>query len=235
MNTQSFTNKFLAHSLVVGAVVGTSIAISAPAFAADFSFRGTFSTDDEVQLFNFTVGAPSTVTLRTYSYAGGTQSDGTVVPRGGFDPILALFDGAGNFIGQNDDGGPSLVPTDPVTSTAWDTFLSRILAPGNYTVSVMQYDNFANGPTLANGFSRQGAGNFRGGFIDVSGTVGAQRTSAWAFDILNVEQAEVIPSTPIPTPALLPGLVGLGVAALRKRKAAGAQVAEAERPAVFGG
>lgn len=34
---------------------------------------------------------------------------------------------------------------------------------------------------------------------------------------------ETAPTTPIPTPALLPGLIGMGVAALRKRKAAVAE------------
>ena len=35
--------------------------------AANFSFTGIFTQDDDVQLFSFVVGAPSTVTLLTYS------------------------------------------------------------------------------------------------------------------------------------------------------------------------
>lgn len=48
-----------------------------------------------MQLFNFTVGASSTVTLVTKSYAGGILADGTVISACGFDPILTLFDSTG--------------------------------------------------------------------------------------------------------------------------------------------
>src|SRR6266536_1432206 len=96
--------------------------------AANFSFTGNFNNDADVQLFSFTVGATSTVTLRTWSYAGGTNAAGQVIPRGGFDPILALFDSAGLRINQNDDGGAS-VPTD-LSGVNYDTFLSSTLGPG---------------------------------------------------------------------------------------------------------
>src|SRR5215813_13417684 len=126
-------------------VAGISVA-----HADNFSFTGNFTQDDNVQLFNFTVGALSTVTLRTVSYAGGTNSAGTVISRGGFDPILALFNATtGALFGQNDDG--TGVPTD-ITGVAFDTLLTTSLAAGNYTVAVMQFDNFAVGPNLSNGF-----------------------------------------------------------------------------------
>ncbi len=163
------------------------------AIAADFSYTGNFAGDDDVQLFNFTVGATSTVTLVTHSYAGGTMADGTVIPAGGFDPILALFDGAGELIDQNDDGAG--VPADPITDNEWDTLLVAVLAPGNYTVAVTQYDNYAIGPNLSNGFN----GSDTLDFEDASGDF---RNNFWAFDILNVDSAQVIAPThasPIPT------------------------------------
>ena len=46
---------------------------STPAMAADQSFTGTLSDPNQVLLFNFTVGSPSNVTLRTWSYAGGVN------------------------------------------------------------------------------------------------------------------------------------------------------------------
>ena len=104
---------------------------------------------------------------------------------------LALFSSSGALIGQNDDGAPGTVPVDPATGRAWDTFLQLSLTPGDYAVSVMQYDNFANGPNPANGFQRDGQLNFTSGFgcsnhifCDVSGS---NRDSHWAFDVLNVE------------------------------------------------
>ena len=171
-----------------------------PAGAA-FSFRGNFAADDDVQIFTFVVGGESPVTLVTYSYAGGTQADGTVIPRGGFDPILALFDAAGNLIGQNDDGGGGNVPTDPVTGRAYDTFLQTVLSPGEYSVAVMQYNNFAAGQTLAEGFARVGQPFFtaawgcsNGQFCDVGAS---NRTSSWAFDILGVLSIIVDENDPV--------------------------------------
>ncbi|PWR03006.1 hypothetical protein DKT77_08685 [Meridianimarinicoccus roseus] len=192
------------------------------AAAVDFSFIGALTSDNDVALFDFTVGATSNVTLRTYSYAGGTMADGTVIAAGGFDPILALFDGSGVLIDQNDDG--SSVPPGPVTGVGFDTLLETTLAAGSYTVSVMQYDNFANGPKLADGFRRDGQGNFTGIlsggcgaplFCDVTGDA---RTGNWAFDILNVSEAVIVtPRVPLPAamPLLLGGLGGLMM--LRRR------------------
>jgi len=56
----------------------------------------------------------------------------------------------------------------------------------------MQYDNFALGPNLSNGFTYVAEPNFTSGwcssgqFCDATGN---NRQSDWAFDILNVEFA----------------------------------------------
>lgn len=190
-----------------------AMASSTTASAADFSFTGTFSQDDDVQIFNFSVGAPSIVTLRTYSYAGGIQADGNVVSAGGFDPILALFDATGVLIAENDDG-PG-VPSDPTTGARFDTELTTTLGIGAYSVSIMQYNNFAAGGLLSDGFLNDGLGNFTAGFGGCSASAfcdvaGDSRSNEWAFDILNVETAT---TAPIPVPAALPLLLG-GLAAL---------------------
>ena len=130
------------------------------ASAANFSFTGTFSTDDQLQAFTFRVDSPSTVVARTWSYAGGTNAAGQGIPRGGFDPILSLFDSTGTLIGLNNDG-TGFVATDPHTGAAFDSYLKMTsLAPGTYTLVLTQSDNGPNGPTLADGFHEQGNPKF---------------------------------------------------------------------------
>lgn len=183
---------------------------SSLASAANFSFTGSFAADDSVQLFSFTLASTDTVTLRTYSYAGGINGAGIVVPRGGFDPILSLFDNAGVLINENDDGF-SNVPTDPVTGQQFDSYLFTKLAAGTYTVSITQFDNFANGPSLSNGFIRTGSSNFTSEFVCSNGRfcdiTGDNRNPNWAFDVQGVTSATVV-STPEPGMA---ALVGVGM------------------------
>lgn len=214
--------------LVTLSAVAVLLLASANASAVDFSFSGHFTGDDDVQLFDFSVGMESQVTFRTLSYAGGTNAAGTVIARGGFDPILALFDSRAVLINQNDDGG-FRVPGDPVTGAHWDTYLQSVLQPGTYTVSVMQYVNFALGPNLSNGF----LGAHTRGFRDNTGTI---RDGHWAFDILNVNSAVVTvaaASIAVPEPETFASMVvGLmGIALMRRRGKVSAPPPAAPEPA----
>jgi hypothetical protein len=170
----------------------------AGAGAANFSFTGAFNQDDDVQLFRFAVTGPSftTVTLQTLSYDGGLNAAGALIPAGGFDPVISLFDAAGTLLDDNDDGsfGP-------------DAFLQLPLGAGDYLAALTESPNRANGPNLADGFVLAGLSNFTGpGFVDVFDN---QRDSRWALDILNVASAAVgIAAVPAP------GTLWLIVAAL---------------------
>ena len=195
--------KFSVAALAATAAI-TLAALAPPAAATDFSFVGTLGNDDEVLFFNFDVGADSLVTLRTYSYAGGTNAAGQVIARGGFDPILSLYNGSGVRIAQNDDGGAS-VPAD-INGVHFDTFLQSNLAAGSYTVAVSQFANF--GPTnLSDPFPGTNHVNFDG------------RDAHWAFDVLNVGSA--VQSGAVPEPATWGLMItGFGLAGgmLRRRR-----------------
>lgn len=212
MNIKKTTITALAGLAVLGA--------SLSANALNYSYTGNLAQDNSVQLFNFTVGASSpNVILETWSYAGGVNAAGQTIARGGFDPTLVVFDSAGALIDQNDDGGSAFRTVD-LGGQAWDTYLSLgSLAAGTYTVSVMQYDNFALS-TLAAGFRHDAPADawFRNHFVDVSGDNYSQRDSHWAFDILNVESARQTNNVPdAGTTVTLFGMALSGMALVRSR------------------
>ena len=195
---------------------GLALAGGSAQAASDFSFTGFFNGDADTVAFAFNVGASSTVTLRSYSYAGGTMADGTVIAAGGFDPMLSLWTGSGILLAEYDDG-PLAVPSDPDTGAGFDTNFSASLAAGNYIAVIAQYYNPALSTILSNGFTQVSStftaayGCSNGQFCDVAAS---NRTSFWAFDILGVESAVVDPGlSPVPLPASAPLLLA-GVAAL---------------------
>jgi hypothetical protein len=63
MASSSLVKKLIPHSLVAVVAITAAMVASSPAKAADFDFSGTFQNDNDVLLFNFNVGADSTITI----------------------------------------------------------------------------------------------------------------------------------------------------------------------------
>lgn len=190
----------LAASLVLG---------STGLQAANQSFTGTLNDDNDVRLFTFTLAADADVTLRTWSYAGGLNAAGTVIGSGGFDPLVSLFFGTGStalLIGANDDGLG--VAVDPGTGFAFDSLLEVLaLTAGTYTAALTEFDNFAAGPTLGDGFIGNSVSGFDG------------RSANWALDILGVDSTNQTPEPASLAVALL-GLAAMGTLHRQRVRAA---------------
>lgn len=204
-------------SLITAALLA-SLACATGVQATNLSFTGNFNYDNDVQRFTFTLANDATVTLRTWSYAGGVNAQGDTIARGGFDPILTLFDASGIRIDQQDDGGCSLVDPDTMSGACYDINYTNILSAGTYTATIQQWDNYASW-TLDAGFTYDGADyhNFRDGFVDSRND---KRDGHWALDLLNVDSASAdAPSTNVPEPASL-ALLGIGAVGLLRRKRA---------------
>ena len=192
------------------------------ASATNISLTGSFATDDQLESFTFTLASSATVVARTWSYAGGTNAAGTLIPAGGFDPWLSIFDAAGNLQASVDNRTCGQVGTDPVTGSCFDSYISQTLGAGAYTLILSESDNQPAGTTLADGFTRTGQGNFtaafgcsNGQFCDINAD---NRTPNWAVDIDNVTSG---PPSGVPEPAMtLPVCGALGVYLLLRRKRA---------------
>ena len=196
----------------------TALALSNSALAGTVSFTGNFMNDNDLQDFVFTVSAPSTVTMLTWSFAAGTNAAGTIIPAGGFAPVLAVFDSTGTIVGNFDQGGAppnncGARNQDPSgTGPCLDAFLSDSLGAGIYTLVLSQQDNTPLGQMLSDGYQHDGEPNFASGFD----AFGLQRNSAWAVDVVSADSASEVTSIPEPSTALalltgLACLIGMGV------------------------
>jgi hypothetical protein len=131
---------FLASGLLV-------LSTSPNAFGGTLTsnFNGLFNFDNDVQLFNITLSVPEM--LEVFTTSGAT---------GGFPTNLAMFDGVGNMMVQG-NGAPacngfSTVNADGLCNDAYIAEPpSGVLAAGNYTVALTQWDNLAIG-NLTEGF-----------------------------------------------------------------------------------
>jgi hypothetical protein len=195
------------------------VAVLSPlSFSASFSFTGSFAQDNSVGLYPFTLNAPASVTLETWSYGGGTDATGQSVPKGGFETDLALFSGSGGFVNYV-LAGSGCPPGNTDAGLCGDSLLTQSLPAGRYTVAVTEYFNIPNG-NLSAGFLEDLAGNFTG--PDFCGTTGGffdtgcnKRTGNFELDIVGATTAAAVPE---PASILLFGSAVVVVAAVGVRR-----------------
>jgi hypothetical protein len=212
--------------IVLQSAIVVAFLLPIPSFASStFTFSGSFTQDDNLLLYQFTISAPTTVTLESFSYGG----NGSTVNPGGFAPVLSLFgpvtSGDPNLINFDDGGtapggcGARLI--DPTTNLCLDADLTEALTiTGTYLVALTENDNTPNGPDFLAGFNEAGNGNFTGtnegfpgeSFLD---PLGNQRTPNYDFTITGADSA-----TELPEPSTMSLLIaGAGLlAGLRARR-----------------
>lgn len=210
------------------AVLGGCLTIATTAFSAEVDFKGNFLHDNEVLRFDFSVALPGVVTLFSSSWDDG-----------GFDPILAIWDSAGNQIVEQDDeqddddskvGGSRLSNSVLYDYGEFDSFLNIDLDASDYIATLTQYDNFSVSTLLADGFRWDADPLFTAAFGCSNGSfcegslvdsndnpVEPNRTSAWELHFLNVDNAN-LNTVPEPSGLILVGLAGLTLVGGRKCK-----------------
>lgn len=211
-------------------------------FAASFSFTGSFSADNDLQVFAVTMSSSGVLNIRTWGYGGGVNGAGNTITEGGFAPAIAVFQDGTTQVAVDNLGGT--VPTcngrniDSVTGFCLDAIVydgsvpDLTLPAGTHLVVLSQQGNTALGD-FADGFFYDALHGNDPSFTGTNnGVPGArfldpgfgfltppdgQRTSNWALDISG---DTVTTADNVPEPAAISMfLIGLASAAvLRRRK-----------------
>lgn len=198
--------------------------VAAPSFATTTLFTGTLGTDNQVALFDITANISETITIQTYSYAGGTVNS-TIIPAGGFAPTAFLFDNLGDVLTLT-AGNSSQVAQDPTTFNYDDLYFQNTLGPGSYTLALAVDDNSPVDTLASDGFVQDGNPGFTcqeaagsGNFCDVTTAFPLDnvRTGNYAISIAGADSVLPITSTPEPGSMLLL-LTGCALTALLLRR-----------------
>jgi hypothetical protein len=158
---------------------------------------------------DFTVTTSSSMEAITFSYGGGANGHGTLIPQGGFEPYLSLFDASGGFLASTFFGTncPVGAHTNTQSGQCFDVSLDGgTLSPGTYQIAVSAFENMSFAENL-------GAGALSDGFTGL-GNLGQSEDMHYAFDVI------LSPATSaVPEPASLSLLVSAaGAGALRRIK-----------------
>jgi hypothetical protein len=175
------------------AIISVIIAISSvSATAGPVLFQGTFSQDDQVELFSFTSDGSTPITIESYGYAGGLVN-GNSIAAGGFAPNIVIFDSTGAQAATDQGGHTGNTSADPVTGNYDDPYISQVFAAGVYDLALIVWDNVSFDGTLADGFKQDGNPGFTcaengvsGNFCDVTDPLLRSRTGDYDLSFAGV-------------------------------------------------
>jgi hypothetical protein len=224
--------KALAGSLCLFAATVGSLS------AGSLSFTGTLNSPEDVFETTFTLATADTITFQTWGFGGGVNAAGQVIPTGGFDPLIALYNGQGPTATMAVDGFLNpLADADNLLNAPWspvgncppagtvaiganndcgDAFMQVGLASGLYTL-LLTDANYIPASIFDDGSLSEGFADLTGGVFqtcDSGANACITPNGNYAVDILSARDGLV--STPEPGVMSLLG-AGLVVLAGLKR------------------
>src|ERR1700677_2572024 len=201
--------------------------------AESLSFTGTLSSPESAFESTFILAAADTVTFQTWGFGGGTNAAGQPIAAGGFDPLIALFNGPAATATMYVDGlGNPLADADNLSNSPWsyvgncppagtvaiganndcgDDFMQVGLSAGIYTL-LLTDANYLPNAIFDNGALSEGFTDFSAGVFQTCDPVANACISPngnYAVDIVST-QADL---SKVPEPSAL-SLLGIGIAGL---------------------
>jgi hypothetical protein len=148
---------------------------AARAWAGAISYTGTLATPESTFTTTATLSSAGTLELQTWGFGGGTDAASAVIPAGGFDAFVGVFNSSGNLIQGTSDiltnyasfqGCPpaGVVTIGSITGQCGDVTMSLALVAGTYTILLSDAEYY---PVAVQ--DSPSYGNLSEGFNDLTG------------------------------------------------------------------